>query len=1056
MQTHNQTEFEGQYKMLPPESGVFQDREELIKYVRDFGANQGYVVTIKKSRRDRRVILGCDRGGIYRNRRKIDESQRKRKACSRLINCPFEAIGKKEDDMWVLNIKNGEHNHEPLKDMSEHPYSRRFSEEEVRQIRMMTEAGVKPRQVLKALKQSNPELQSTPRHLYNLKAKIRQGGLSDRCLKSWRPNRSVPVNTSAASTGESLKEDRQPMKVPNFIGGKFVVSQGCTIIDVLNPATQEVVSHLPLTTYEEFKDAVIAAKRAFPSWKNTPIATRQRIMFRFQELIRRDMDKLATSITSEQGKTLKGALGDVLCGLEAVEHACAMATLQMGEFVPNASNGIDTYCIREPLGVCAGICPFNFPAMIPLWMFPIAVTCGNTFVLKPCEKNPGASMILAALAVEAGFPDGVLNVIHGTNDIVNYICDDDAVKAISFIGSDLAGLHIYARAAARGKRVQSNIGGKNHAIIMPDASIDDTLNALVAAGFGAAGQQCMALSTAVFVGGSSAWEHELVEHAKALKVNAGTDPSADLGPVISKEVKDCICRLVQSGVDSGARLLLDGRNIVVPGYENGSFVGPTILCDVTISMECYKEEILGPVLLCMQADSLEEAITIVNRNRYGNGASIFTTSGVAARKFQNDIDAVLVGINVSVPVPLPCSSFHEAKVSFAGNLNFCGKTGVQFYTQIKTVAQQWRELPSIGVSLSMHTSNEMDMTSRGVCSALPPSERDSPGKIVSPAMSLAPERDPQKHRELLCENLPKSGGSSVPSITDKDLHNQEASLVLPPTAEKDLQAKIPPTIPHASEIKLSSQEISLTTCLTSEGMYVPVPSQWNETPTLTSQRTESISQISERIYLPTSQRRNNAAPSLKRIDAAMDLTSDCVYMATPHQNDNMGPALLKDSSPTPTSRPTDTAAHPASERLHDIITSHLSDSMVQSFQRNDHMFPTERKYTSAAAHRNDHIGLTSQRPDVASYPSSERVYSSATSQRTDNMIPASQRAEAIPPTTKTMYMPPIVQRNNGPQKTSERLYMYQSERMYSESTLISIDGFSSQGVSMTLATSQRM
>lgn len=469
-----------------------------------------------------------------------------------------------------------------------------------------------------------------------------------------------------------------------------------------------------------------------------------------------------------------------------------------------------------------------------------------------------------------------------------------------------------------------------------------------------------------------------------------------------------------------------------------------------------QEEILGPVLLCMQADSLEEAITIVNKNRYGNGASIFTTSGVAARKFQNDIDAVLVGINVSVPVPLPCSSFHEAKVSFAGNLNFCGKTGVQFYTQIKTVAQQWRELPSIGVSLSMHTSNEMDMTSRGVCSALPPSERDSPGKIASPAMSLAPERDPQKHRELLCENLPKSGGSSVPSITDKDLHNQEASLVLPPTAEKDLQAKIPPTIPHASEVKLPSQEISLTTCQTSEGMYVPVPSQWNETPTLTSQRTESISQISERICLPTSQRRNNTAPSLKRIDAAMDLTSECVYMATPRQNDNMGPALLKDSSPTPTSRPTDTAAHPASERLHDIITSHLSDSMVQSFQRNDHMFPTERKYTSAAAHRNDHIGLTSQRPDVASYPSSERVYSSATSQRTDNMIPASQRAEAMPPTTKTMYMPPIVQRNNGPQKTSERLYMYQSERMYSESTLISIDGFSSQGVSMTLATSQRM
>ncbi|KAB5557028.1 hypothetical protein DKX38_007937 [Salix brachista] len=558
--------------MLPPESGVFQDREDLIKYVRDFGANQ--------------------------------------------------AIGKKEDDVWVLNIKNGVHNHEPLKDMSEHPYSRCFSEEEVRQIRMMTEDGVKPRQVLKALKRSNPELQSTPRHLYNLKAKIRQGSLSseipidafpfgigcaasigmisdilrksfpDRSFKLWRPDKSVPVNPSASSTGESLKKDKQPMKVPNFIGGKFIVSQGCTIIDVLNPATQEVVSHLPLVTYEEFKDAVIAAKRAFPSWKNIPIATRQQIMFRFQELIRRDMDKLATSITSVQGKTLKGAWGDVLCGLDG-----SVLQLHVASHVKRIQ---------------------AFGLVIVLFL--------------------RASMILASLAMEAGFPDGVLNV-HGTNntccfegpfwfswqaafpcklyvseisnwaqhpffrdglprvghlfhrtafgveiswfalneelDIVDYICDDADVKAISFIGShpslfttcnlfSKAGLHIYARAAARGKRVQSNIRGKKHAIIMPDASIDDTLNALPAAGFGAAGKRCMALSTAVFVGGSSAWEQEPVEHAKALKVNAGTDPSADLGPVISKEVKDHICRVVQSGSDSGARLLLDGRNFVVP------------------------------------------------------------------------------------------------------------------------------------------------------------------------------------------------------------------------------------------------------------------------------------------------------------------------------------------------------------------------------------------------------------------------------------------------------------------------------------------------------------
>ncbi|OMO56320.1 Methylmalonate-semialdehyde dehydrogenase, partial [Corchorus capsularis] len=454
METQSQAEFSGQKRMLPPPAGAFQDREDLIKHVRDFGASQGYVVTIKKSRKDRRVILGCDRGGIYRNRRKIDESKRKRKACSKLINCPFEAIGKKEDDAWVLTIKNGEHNHDPLKDMSEHPYSRRFTEDEVRQIKLMTEAGVKPRQVLKALKQSNPELQSTPRHLYNLKAKIRLGNLSEKSFKSWRPNTSVPVNSNGSSTGEFSKQNNQPVKVPNFIGGKFVDSQGSMVIDVINPATQEVVSQVPSTTYEEFKDAVTSAKQAFPSWKNTPVTTRQRIMFKFQELIHKNIDKLAMSITMEQGMTLKSSQGDVLRGLEVVEHACGIATLQMGEFVPNASNGIDTYCIREPLGVCAGICPSNFPPMIPLWMFPIAVTCGNTFVLKPCEKNPGASVILAALAKEAGLPDGVLNIVHGTNDIVNYICDDEDIKAISFVGSNRAGMHMYARAAARGKRIQ--------------------------------------------------------------------------------------------------------------------------------------------------------------------------------------------------------------------------------------------------------------------------------------------------------------------------------------------------------------------------------------------------------------------------------------------------------------------------------------------------------------------------------------------------------------------------------------------------------------------------
>ncbi|KAH9696973.1 methylmalonate-semialdehyde dehydrogenase (acylating) [Citrus sinensis] len=537
-----------------------------------------------------------------------------------------------------------------------------------------------------------------------------------RNLKAVRPQIFAKFSTDA----KLYSKQHNPPRVPNLIGGAFIESRSSEYIDVINPATQEVVSQLPLTTNEEFKAAVSAAKQAFPSWRNTPITTRQRVMLKLQELIRRDIDKLAMNITTEQGKTLKDAQGDVFRGLEVVEHACGMATLQMGEYVPNVSNGIDTYSLREPLGVCAGICPFNFPAMIPLWMFPVAVTCGNTFVLKPSEKDPGASIMLAELAMEAGLPDGVLNIVHGTHDTVNAICDDANIRAISFVGSNVAGMHIYARASAKGKRVQSNMGAKNHGIVLPDANMDATLNALAAAGFGAAGQRCMALSTVVFrfslliknitnlhTDEVYLWEDKLVERAKALKVNAGTEADADLGPVISKQAKERICRLIQSGIESGARLLLDGRNIVVPGYEHGNFIGPTILTDVTADMECYKEEIFGPVLLCMQADSLEEAIKIVNKNQYGNGAAIFTSSGAAARKFQTEIEAGQVGINVPIPVPLPFFSFTGSKASFAGDLNFYGKAGVNFYTQIKTVTQQWRDLPGgSGVSLAMPTSQK--------------------------------------------------------------------------------------------------------------------------------------------------------------------------------------------------------------------------------------------------------------------------------------------------------------------------------------------------------------
>uniref|UniRef100_A0A0C9S761 methylmalonate-semialdehyde dehydrogenase (CoA acylating) n=1 Tax=Wollemia nobilis TaxID=56998 RepID=A0A0C9S761_9CONI len=546
------------------------------------------------------------------------------------------------------------------------------------------------------------------RALLSRGSRHRHGLICEKCLRSpYFPNALRALQFSTGSAEPAKAQDvLNPPKVKNLIGGEFLDSQAQEWIDVINPATQDVVSRVPLTTSEEFQSAVNAAQQAFPVWKNTPVTSRQRIMFKLQELIRRDMDKLAMSVTTEQGKTLGDARGDVFRGLEVVEHSCNMASLQMGEFVENVSSGIDTYSIRQPLGVCAGICPFNFPAMIPLWMFPLGVTCGNTYLLKPSEKDPGAAMLLAELAMEAGLPPGVLNIVHGTHDVVNHICDDPAIKAVSFVGSNVAGMHIYARASAKGKRVQSNMGAKNHAIIMPDANIDSTLNALVSAGFGAAGQRCMALSTAVFVGGSKPWEDGLRERAKRLKVSAGIDPGADLGPVISKQAKSRIYNLIESGVKDGARLVHDGRGIEVPNYREGNFVGPTILSDVTPDMECYREEIFGPVLLCMEAGSLEEAIDIVNKNPYGNGAAIFTTSGVAARKFQHEIDAGQVGINIPIPVPLPFFSFTGSKASFAGDLNFYGKAGVQFYTQIKTVTAQWKDLPGQGVSMAFPTSQK--------------------------------------------------------------------------------------------------------------------------------------------------------------------------------------------------------------------------------------------------------------------------------------------------------------------------------------------------------------
>lgn len=475
-----------------------------------------------------------------------------------------------------------------------------------------------------------------------------------------------------------------------FINGKFVDSKATNFFDVFDPATQNLVTRVPIATHEELVQASDAAANALPSWAATPISTRQRVMFNLQALIKENMEQLAESIVMENGKTMADARGDVFRGLEVVEYACNVSADMMGETLGSVSNSIDTYSYRQPLGVVAGICPFNFPAMIPLWMVPLAVTVGNTFVLKPSERTPGCTMLLAKLAHEAGLPAGVLNVVHGTHDCVNFICDEPRIKAISFVGGNAAGEHIHARGTKTGKKVQSNMGAKNHATILPDANKEATLNCLAGAAFGAAGQRCMALSTAIFVGESQQWINDLTGKALELKVGAGNDSTADLGPVISKESKARIERLIQSAVDQGAELVLDGRGVKVEGYDKGNFIGPTIIKNVTPDMDCYKEEIFGPVLICLNADSLDEAINLTNNNPYGNGCAIFTSSGAAARKYTFDIDVGQVGVNVPLPVPLPMFSFTGSRGSYRGAGNFYGKQGVHFYTQVKTITSNWK------------------------------------------------------------------------------------------------------------------------------------------------------------------------------------------------------------------------------------------------------------------------------------------------------------------------------------------------------------------------------
>ncbi|HLD67757.1 MAG TPA: CoA-acylating methylmalonate-semialdehyde dehydrogenase [Pseudomonas sp.] len=494
-----------------------------------------------------------------------------------------------------------------------------------------------------------------------------------------------------------------PNSVPTvklLIGGQLVESRTTQWRDVVNPATQQVLARVPFATVEEMNAAVASAKDAFKTWRKTPIGARARIFLKYQQLIRENLQELAAILTAEQGKTLADAEGDVFRGLEVVEHAASIGNLQLGELANNVAGGVDTYTLLQPLGVCAGITPFNFPAMIPLWMFPMAIATGNTFVLKPSEQDPMVTMRLAELALEAGVPPGVLNVIHGGVEAVNLICDHPDIKAVSFVGSTQVGTHVYNRATQNGKRAQCMMGAKNHAVVMPDAHKQQTLNNLLGASFGAAGQRCMALPVVILVGEAQQWLPELIEKTRSLKLNAGAEPGTDIGPVVSCAALARITGLVAQGIEEGARLELDGRNPQVPGYAQGNFIGPTIFSGVTPDMAIYREEIFGPVLCVLHADSLDQAIELINANPNGNGTALFTRSGAAARHFQEEIDVGQVGINVPIPVPVPLFSFSGSRGSKLGDLGPYGKQVVQFYTQTKTVTQRWFDEDEVGGSVN--------------------------------------------------------------------------------------------------------------------------------------------------------------------------------------------------------------------------------------------------------------------------------------------------------------------------------------------------------------------
>ncbi|HDS1758431.1 CoA-acylating methylmalonate-semialdehyde dehydrogenase [Pseudomonas sp. TWI672] len=483
--------------------------------------------------------------------------------------------------------------------------------------------------------------------------------------------------------------------VQHLIHGELV-SKGERTADVFNPSTGQAVRKVELASRATVQEAIDSAKAAFPAWRNTPPAKRAQVMFRFKQLLEQNEARISQMISEEHGKTLEDAAGELKRGIENVEFACAAPEVLKGEYSRNVGPNIDAWSDFQPLGVVAGITPFNFPAMVPLWMYPLAIACGNAFILKPSERDPSSTLYIAQLLLEAGLPKGILNVVHGDKEAVDALIEAPEVKALSFVGSTPIAEYIYAEGTKRGKRVQALGGAKNHAVLMPDADLDNAVSALMGAAYGSCGERCMAISVAVCVGDqvADALIAKLEPQIKALKIGAGTSCGLDMGPLVTAAARDKVVGYIDDGVSAGAKLVVDGRGFRVAGNEDGYFVGGTLFDKVTPEMRIYKEEIFGPVLCVVRVNSLEQAMQLINDHEYGNGTCIFTRDGEAARLFCDEIEVGMVGVNVPLPVPVAYHSFGGWKRSLFGDLHAYGPDGVRFYTRRKAITQRWPQRAS--------------------------------------------------------------------------------------------------------------------------------------------------------------------------------------------------------------------------------------------------------------------------------------------------------------------------------------------------------------------------